>query len=194
MARRTGFVLVLAIAGGLMLVLAAVGAADHGKGKGKGKSRSVEAKLIGYQEVPSISTTGIGKIKLKIKNSTSIEYTLSYKGLSAPATQAHIHFAQWGVNGGIMAWLCDSATNNSPVATTPACLPGNNGNKVTITGTILPADIQAPGPANQGIAAGEFTEAVAAIKAGVAYANVHTSTFPGGEIRGQLDRKRDDDD
>ena len=190
--------MVLAFVGALALILASVGAADHGKGKGKGKSwgkRSVEAKLTGYEEVPAVSSLNArGKIKLKIKNSTSIEYTLSYSGLSAPATQAHIHFAQWGVNGGIMAWLCDSATNNSPVATTPACLPGNTGAKVTITGTIVPADIQAiAGPPNQGIAAGEFEEAVAAIKAGVAYANVHTSTFPGGEIRGQLDRKKHDD-
>jgi CHRD domain len=196
MARRTGLVLILAIGGILMLVLASVGAADHGKGNGKshgkGKNRSVEAKLSGYQEVPAISTTGKGKIKLKMKNSTSIEYQLSYSGLSTPAVQGHIHFAQWGVNGGISAWLCDSATNPSPSATTPECQPGNNGSKVKISGTITAAEVV--GPAAQGIAAGELTELMEAIKAGVAYANVHTTTYPGGEIRGQLDRgkKRDD--
>jgi hypothetical protein len=52
----------------------------------------------------------------------------------------------------------------------------------------------------QGIAAGELLEVLAAMKAGVTYANVHTEAtapatggFPGGEIRGQLDRKRGDD-
>jgi hypothetical protein len=42
------------------------------------------------------------------------------------------------------------------------------------------------GIVGQGIAPGEFEELLAAIRAGVAYANVHTSTFPGGELRGQL--------
>jgi hypothetical protein len=46
------------------------------------------------------------------------------------------------------------------------------------------------GPAGQGIAAGEFSELVDALRAGRAYANVHSSKFPGGEIRGQIN---DDD-
>jgi hypothetical protein len=189
MARRTGLVLILAIGGILMLVLASVGAADHGKGKGK--NRSVEAKLSGYQEVPALSTTGKGKIKLKMKNSTSIEYKLSYSGLTTPATQAHIHFAQWGVNGGVSAFLCGTAAFPGP-AGTPTCPAGNTATKETVSGTILAANVI--GPAGQGIAAGELPELAEAIKAGVAYANVHTSTYPGGEIRGQLDRgkKRDD--
>jgi hypothetical protein len=52
--------------------------------------------------------------------------------------------------------------------------------------------------AGQGIAAGDFAELVRAIRAGKAYVNVHSSVFPGGEIRGQLDRgkehEHDDDD
>ena len=41
----------------------------------------------------------------------------------------------------------------------------------------------------------EFGELVRALRAGAAYANVHTTTFGGGEIRGQIgddgDRDRD---
>jgi CHRD domain len=54
----------------------------------------------------------------------------------------------------------------------------------TIHGTIRPADVVRP--AGQGLAAGEFDELVSAIFAGVTYANVHSATFPGGEIRAQL--------
>jgi hypothetical protein len=54
-----------------------------------------------------------------------------------------------------------------------------------VTGTITPANIL--GPAGQGIAAGEFDEFIAAMRAGVTYANVHTAQFPGGEIRGQIE-------
>jgi CHRD domain-containing protein len=189
MTRRTGVVAIVAIVGAFALVLTSVGVAGHGHGK----RRSNEAKLIGYEEVPAVSTAARGKIKLKIRNGSTgtIEYRLSYSGLSAPATQAHIHFAQKGVNGGIVLWLCDSATNNSPVADTPACPPGNTADKVTVTGTLDAADVQAilvGGLPAQGIAAGELAEVLAALKAGVTYANVHSGTFPGGEIRAQLDR------
>ena len=37
----------------------------------------------------------------------------------------------------------------------------------------------------------EFGELVRALRAGAAYANVHTTGVPGGEIRGQIS---DDDD
>jgi CHRD domain len=193
MARRTGVVAILAIVGAFALVLTSVGVAGHGKGK----SRSVEAKLTGYEETPAtLSTPARGKIKLKIRNSTSIEYRLSYSTLTP--TQGHIHFGARALSGGISAWLCDSATNPAPAPPAPAvddvplCPAAAAGTKVTVTGTITAPDII--GPAAQGIAPGELTEVIAAIKAGAAYANLHSAAFPLGEIRGQLDSKRDDDD
>jgi len=53
-----------------------------------------------------------------------------------------------------------------------------------ISGIITPAEIV--GPAGQGIDAMSFAEIVAAIADGTAYANVHSSKWQGGEIRGQL--------
>ena len=40
----------------------------------------------------------------------------------------------------------------------------------------------------------EFGELVRALRAGAAYANVHTTTFGGGEIRGQIGDDGDDRD
>ncbi len=85
-------------------------------------------------------------------------------------------------------FLCTNL-GNGPVGT-QACPPSG-----TVTGTIRPVDVI--GPAGQGIAAGEFDELVAAIRAGATYANVHTDLRPGGEIRGQLgdrDNSGHDDD
>jgi CHRD domain len=194
MARRTSVVTILTIVGAFALVLTSVGVAGHGHGKGD--SRSVKAKLTGYEETPfTLSSPAVGKIKLKIHNSTSIEYRLSYTALTP--TQGHIHFGARALSGGISAWLCDSATNPAPappagtVDDVPLCPAAAAGTKVTVTGTITAGDII--GPAGQGIAAGELAELIAAIRAGVAYANLHSAAFPGGEIRGQLDRGHHDD-
>jgi hypothetical protein len=53
-----------------------------------------------------------------------------------------------------------------------------------VTGRITAADVV--GPTGQGIAPGELDELIIAIRSGVAYANVHSSKFPMGEIRGQI--------
>ena len=63
----------------------------------------------------------------------------------------------------------------------PAPCPNISG---TVTGTVTAGDIM--GPAGQGVAAGEFLEAIGAMRAGSAYANVHTTVYAPGEIRGQI--------
>jgi hypothetical protein len=58
-------------------------------------------------------------------------------------------------------------------------------NTGSVTGTLTQAQIQTI--AGQGIGgATEFAEVAQAIRNLLAYANVHSSRFPGGEIRGQL--------
>jgi CHRD domain len=144
-----------------------------------GGEREVRTRLTGFQEVPAISTDASGKFSAKLRTSSEeIRYELSYADLTGAVQQAHIHIGQRSVNGGISVFLC-SNLGNGP-AGTQACPPP----PATITGTIRPADVI--GPAGQGIDPMEFDELVRAIEAGVAYANVHSETFPNGEIRGQL--------
>ncbi len=136
---------------------------------------SFDARLSGFQEVPSISTNGNGQFRASVVGSGAdlrIEYELSYRGLSTPAGAAHIHFAQRAVAGAISAFLCGGGNK-------PAC-PAEG----TVTGTIRAGDVV--GPANRGIAAGELEELVRAMRAGVTYANVHSTQYPDGEIRGQI--------
>jgi len=143
--------------------------------------RELEAKLSGFQEVPAISTNGSGKFKGKINEAgTSISYELSYSNLQGVAFASHIHLGQARVSGGVIAFLCGGGGK-------PPC-PASG----TVSGTIVAADVI--GPAGQGIALGEFAELLRAIRAGVTYANVHTSLFPGGEIRGQIDADDEEDD
>ena len=143
---------------------------------------TIHASLSGYDETPStLSTTGTGSFTAKITKDNSIEYELTYSGLEGKITQAHIHFGRPGTTGGIAAWLCQTATNLSPVATTPFCAGQHAG---TVTGTIRASDVI--GPAGQGIAAGEFEELLDAIREGATYANVHSTLRQSGEIRGVI--------
>jgi hypothetical protein len=144
------------------------------------QNATLHARLSGYNETPStISTAGTGEFTAKIVGD-SIEYELSYEDLQGSITQAHIHFGQAGLSGGIAAWLCGTASNPGPTGT-PVCPGPNSG---SVSGIITPA--QVIGPAGQGISAGEFDALIAAIKEGAAYANVHTTFVGTGEIRGQI--------
>jgi hypothetical protein len=170
------------ITAGILATLVALGvsatASDDSK---RGQSR-VRARLHGFEENPSISSTGRGRFHAKIDDEArTIEYELTYSGIEGgTAFMAHIHFSARRVNGGVVAFLCGGGDK-------PAC-PATEG---TVTGVIDAADII--GPADRGIEPGDFEEFVAAIRAGFTYANVHsTPRWPNGEIRGQI-RGEDDD-
>ena len=146
----------------------------------------IHANLTGYQEVPSVSTPASGSFDAKIANDDeSISYELTFSDLVGTVAQSHIHIAQPAVNGSIVVWLCQTAGTPAPpavAAITPMCPQSG-----TVTGTITAANVIAAGTTSQQITAGELDEVIAAIRAGVAYANVHATPLnPGGEIRGQI--------
>lgn len=144
------------------------------------RAQFVFTRLVSYQEVPAVSSPASGHFRATIDDEAgTIAYQLSYSGLTGDVRQAHIHFGQHSVNGGVSVFLCQTAANPDPTGLAPQCPQSG-----TVSGLLQAANIV--GPAGQGIAAGEFAELIAAIRAGVAYVNVHTSTFGGGEIRGQL--------
>jgi hypothetical protein len=147
------------------------------------QTKRIREFLTGYEEVPAVSTVAEGEFHATISNDSSqIDYELKYSDLEGSVTQAHIHFGQKGVNGGISVWLCGNPSATvTPPAGTPACPPS----PATVTGTLTADDVV--GPVGQGIAAGEFAELIRAIRAGKTYANVHSTKFPGGEVRSQIE-------
>jgi hypothetical protein len=165
-------------AGVIALLLAAAGVAVAGADRGGG---DFDARLSGYEETPqTISTTGNGRFEADVdRGSQTIDYELSYRDIEGGAVSAaHIHFGRRATSGGVSAFLCGGGDK-------PPCPQGSG----TVEGTIDAADII--GPAGQGIEPGSFAELVRAMKAGATYANVHSTRWPGGEIRGQI---RGDDD
>lgn len=158
-----------------------------------GGFRNLRARLNGFNEVPAVSTVGKASFKARINNNQTIDYELSYSDLEGAVQQAHIHFGQKGVNGGITVFLCTNLGNGPASSDTSQPCPPS---PATVKGTISPDEISPNIPATagartQGIDTGQFAELVRAIRAGVTYANVHSDRWPGGEVRDQIDAGHD---
>jgi hypothetical protein len=181
---------VAAISLGVLAGFAASAVADDDHGGHDRQKRAFHARLVGLNEVPAVSTAARGQFYAVVnKEETEITYWLSFSDLTADVSQSHIHFGQHHTNGGIMVWLCEGSLQ-APTVNTPAC-GGPRTTAAPVTGVLTSAEVIG-GAAGQGIAATEFAELLAALRAGAAYANVHTTAtapavaFPGGEIRGQI--------
>lgn len=145
------------------------------------------ANLTGEQEVsapgaPPVVTTAMGNVTLVINAArTQVDFTLNLTTPLPNITQAHIHAGPIGTNGPIFVFFCTNlATLPANVPAPPACptAPG------TLTGTWTAANlVTGAGPTGAGVT--NFADAIAHILSGDSYSNVHTTAFPGGEIRGQ---------
>jgi hypothetical protein len=137
-------------------------------------------------ETGAIFSPGKATVDLNLnRNARTITFKLTFSGLTAPVTQAHIHFGKRHVPGGVMVFFCTNI-NNAP-AGTQMCPAGGG----TVTGTFIGASVV--GPKAQNINPGDFDALVAALDSDTAYGNIHTTNFPSGEIRAQI-RESDRDD
>ena len=126
----------------------------------------------GDNEVPPNASAAQAQANLKLSDDgLSMSYKLNVANIEN-VTQAHIHMAPAGTNGGIVAWLYPSAP---PQQLIPGRSSGTLGE-----GTITAANLVGP------LAGQPLSALVNAINAGNAYVNVHTSQFPPGEVRGQV--------
>jgi len=158
------------------------------------------ARLDGFQELGALNnqtgailSEGRGTLHLDLdRTSQTATFTLTYSnvGTTAPltgtVTQAHIHFGKVHSSGGVMVFFCA----NPPIVPPPGTqtCPLNSG---TVTGTFTAASVRAI--PTQNVNAGDFDALEDALTSNTAYANIHTTALPAGEIRGQI-RRGDRDD
>ena len=143
------------------------------------------AQLTGFGEVPPKLVDGHGKFTGTLSaDGTSISWTLTWTGLTGPAQAAHIHFGQPQNTGSVVVFFCGGGDR-------PAC-PDGPGHSGALTGTWTAADVVAV--PSQNVTAGDFAGFVRILRVHLGYANVHTTVFPGGEVRGQVSHERDRDD
>ena len=143
--------------------------------------RDFRAQLRGRNEVPLTLSMARGTLDLEVNEAeTSVHFVLEYSGLSAAVLFAHIHVGQPNVNGGVTVFFCGGGGR-------PACPPSG-----TVEGDFTANDVLAL--ATQQLEANNLAKLIAAIRSGKTYANVHTATSPGGEIRGQIEPDKHDKD
>lgn len=130
----------------------------------------LRATLTGGEETPNPVVTGaVGTVEIAVDPfNQEIAVQMRVWNLPTGSTASHIH-------------LGSKATSN-PVAINFPIGAGRTGD-FTLNFRVHDGPAFIPRPE---IGIVTFADALQAIAAGNAYVNVHTTTFPGGEIRGQL--------
>jgi hypothetical protein len=141
--------------------------------------------LRGGNENPPIVTDGTGNFRARLFPDR-IEDRLRYDVLSeegeevSDVTQAHLHVANPGNNGGIVAFLCSNVGTPGGV-TAPEC-PDSPGE---VEGEITAEDVLVDNPDGV-LTAGDLEGLERLIRQGAIYVNIHTNDHGGGEVRGQM--------
>ncbi|MEP7266903.1 MAG: CHRD domain-containing protein [Saprospiraceae bacterium] len=118
-----------------------------------------QVNMVGSEQVPPLMTTAHGSLFAELTGSTLV-VTGSAKEISSGYTASHFHIGFPGQSGGVQIAFKPTITDTAG-KTSVTYLAADN------TFTLTP---------NQ----------LALLKAGQLYANVHSTTFPAGEFRGQL--------
>ena len=122
-----------------------------------------EAILSGSNEVPARATAANGRAHVILHGDT-VSYSVEVDDITN-LTVSHIHTAAAGTNGPVRVNLY----TGGPVITTADKM-------VLAQGSFD----------SSGVTGISYAQLISDIRAGNAYVNVHSQTFPGGEIRGQL--------
>jgi len=140
-----------------------------------------EARLTGAQEVPQRDSPAIGRIEVEFdKGFTKLDVDLRVsRNTVGDIRAAHFHCARPGENGPIIFGLFS-----------PGPFPVSN----IVNGTLTNADSTgADCVPTIGRVVNNLASLAFAMREGLIYANVHTTVFPGGEVRGQMIEVIDDD-
>ncbi len=130
------------------------------------QTKNFRSHLSGGEEVPAVDSGGQGQAIFRV-DGDQVHFKLIVANLTE-ITQAHIHCGPAGVNAPVLVFLFGFVGE------------GVDSNGILSTGTFTAADFL---PTCGFTSIGELVDAMAT---GDAYVNVHTLSFPGGEIRGQI--------
>lgn len=121
--------------------------------------------MSGAQEFPANNSTAIGTLDVfYTKETRLLSYTFRWSGLTGPVIASHIHgVSPLGYNAGVVQTFNLANIVRCNAASTTAC--GSYSGTFLVDGVVVKEED---------------------LLNGMYYVNVHTSAFPGGEIRGQI--------
>ena len=160
-----------------------------------GDALRFSTRLSTFNEVPPKANGAHGTFRAKLsEDGTTLSWTFTWSGLTGPPMVAHIHFGLEGNIYPVMTFFCGGPKGNADIPQKPDCPQTTSG---SISGTTTAVDIiplNTAGPTDQALDLHDFAGFIRALGAGSAYANMHTTRFPVGEIRGQIAAHRSDRD
>ena len=159
-----------AAAAGLLLAAMTASAANY------------TAILTGPQESPPNSSPAIGAAVVKFDAASHIlEVDVAFSGLLGPTTASHIHCCTTTPDAGTAGIATETPTfGGFPLGVTNGAY--TNTYNTLLAATWNPSFISSHG----GTVAGAESAFASGLASGEAYLNIHTSIYPGGEIRGFL--------
>jgi hypothetical protein len=138
------------------------------------------ALLSGPAEAPPNNSPGTGKATVTVTG-TMMRVQVNFSGLVAGVTASHIHAAT-AVAGVGTAGVATSVPTFTGFPSGVTAGTYDHTFDMTLASSYNPAYITA----NGGTPASAFTALKIAMNNGTSYLNIHSTTFPGGEIRGFL--------
>ena len=140
------------------------------------------ATLSGGAEIPPNDSPGTGQATVVLDpTANTLEVHISFSGLTSGTTAAHIHCCvPSGAAGNLLVATTTPRFQDFPVGVVSGTYDRTL--DLTLASSYNPAFVTAEGGIPQAEAA-----LIAAIESGANYLNIHTTNFPGGEIRGTLD-------
>lgn len=133
-----------------------------------GANKNFTVKLSGENEVPAVMTnaSGLARFQFNVKGS-NVDFQVNVNQISSNILFSHIHIGKPGFNGGVA---------------------------YTLRGDVVPGPfngVYANGSITAGMLTGQFLGGdlmilKEAFRTGNAYVNVHSASFPSGELRGNF--------
>ena len=134
------------------------------------QAETINARAIlgGGEEVPALLTGAVGVADLVIDTETrTIAVEIRMFNIPTATTAGHIHVGPKGVSGPVVV--------DFPI-------PRDRVGDLSVSFTVNVSALR-PNPA---IGINTMDDVIQALVGGGAYVNIHTATFPAGEIRGQI--------